>query len=372
MKLADLAAGLPSVQIAGDPDLEISRLACHTRDAAPGGLFFCCPALTRRRPRLRAAGDRRRRRRPRRRAPARPRGHRGCSALGRGRDGADGGGVPRLPDARADRLRVTGTNGKTTTAHLLASILAAAGLRPALLGTVVNRIAGVETPVTLTTAESLDLQAMFRRMVDGGDDSVRHGGELARPGARPHGGIDFDAVLFTNLTRDHLDFHRDVDDYFAAKRRLFLARRSPPAACRRLRQRRRRVRAPARRRVRRPTATISGRTRSALTAGPVRRRRDVRAHDLRLESDRSSFRLDCPRLDLSPGDRAAGCRRASTSTTRSPRRRRPWRPGSAPATWLAGSPAPPACRAASSRSAPDSRSPCSSTTPTRPTRWRTC
>jgi UDP-N-acetylmuramoyl-L-alanyl-D-glutamate--2,6-diaminopimelate ligase len=117
---------------------------------------------------------------------------------------------------------VTGTNGKTTTTYLVAGIEAGAGNPCGLLGTVVNRIGGVDNPVRLTTAESLDLQRMFREMVHAGDEACAleissHGLALDRSA-----GIEFDAVVFTNLTRDHLDFHRDLDDYFAAKRRLFL------------------------------------------------------------------------------------------------------------------------------------------------------
>ena len=117
---------------------------------------------------------------------------------------------------------VTGTNGKTTTAHLVAGIEAAAGRRAGLLGTVVNRIGGVEHAVQLTTAESLDLQRMFRQMVDAGDESCALEISSHALALQRSAGIDFDAVVFTNLTRDHLDFHDDLDDYFAAKRRLFL------------------------------------------------------------------------------------------------------------------------------------------------------
>jgi len=117
---------------------------------------------------------------------------------------------------------VTGTNGKTTTAHLIAAICDEAGLSSGLLGTGANRIGGVEHAVTLTTADSIDLQRMFREMVTAGDkacalEASSHALVMDRTV-----GIDLDVVLFTNLTRDHLDFHADLDDYFLAKRRLFL------------------------------------------------------------------------------------------------------------------------------------------------------
>ena len=126
------------------------------------------------------------------------------------------------PSRELTVVGVTGTNGKTTTAHLVAGIFAAAGRPAALLGTVVNRIGGRDNPVQLTTAESLDLQRMFREMVAAGDRACAleiSSHALAQDRAA---GIDFDAVVFTNLTRDHLDYHKDLDDYYAAKRRLFL------------------------------------------------------------------------------------------------------------------------------------------------------
>ena len=141
---------------------------------------------------------------------------------------------------------VTGTNGKTTTAHLVAGLFAAAGQSSGLLGTVANRIGGVEHAVTLTTAESLDLQRMFREMVAAGDEACAFevsSHALAQDRAL---GIDFDAVVFSNLTRDHLDYHKDLEDYFRAKRRLFLPGRAAAGDRQGGRQHRRRVRRAAR------------------------------------------------------------------------------------------------------------------------------
>jgi UDP-N-acetylmuramoyl-L-alanyl-D-glutamate--2,6-diaminopimelate ligase len=117
---------------------------------------------------------------------------------------------------------VTGTNGKTTTAFLLFAILAAAGRRPGLLGTVESRIGGERRPVARTTPEAIDLQEMFREMLDAGDRSCAieassHASSLHR--------LDrtrFGALVFTNLTQDHLDFHGDMERYYEAKRRLFV------------------------------------------------------------------------------------------------------------------------------------------------------
>ena len=129
---------------------------------------------------------------------------------------------------------VTGTNGKTTVAHLLFSVLAAAGRRPGLLGTVESRIGGERRAVVRTTPEAIDLQRTFREMLDAGDRSCAmeassHAAQLDRLL-----GVRFAALVFTNLTQDHLDFHGTMEAYFDAKRRLFVEPgpegRRPPAA----------------------------------------------------------------------------------------------------------------------------------------------
>ena len=143
-----------------------------------------------------------------------------------------------VPDARlalavlADRIQghpsgllkvvgITGTNGKTTTAYLLRSIFEAAGMRCGLLGTVVYSLGHADIEATRTTPESADVQQMLRQMVDNGCGAAvmevsSHALALRRADA-----IAFAAGVFTNLTRDHLDFHGDMESYFAAKRRLF-------------------------------------------------------------------------------------------------------------------------------------------------------
>jgi UDP-N-acetylmuramoyl-L-alanyl-D-glutamate--2,6-diaminopimelate ligase len=125
---------------------------------------------------------------------------------------------------------VTGTNGKTTTAFLLYAVLAAAGRRPGLLGTIETRVDGERRPATRTTAEAIDLQRLFREMLEAGDrscamEATSHGSALGRLDR-----VRFAALAFTNLSQDHLDFHRDLEDYFDAKRRLFLGESPPPAA----------------------------------------------------------------------------------------------------------------------------------------------
>lgn len=117
---------------------------------------------------------------------------------------------------------VTGTNGKTTTAFVLYAILAAAGRRPGLLGTIESRVGGERRAVTHTTPASVDLQRAFREMLDAGDrtcamEASSHGSELRRLV-----GVRFAALAFTNLSTEHLDLHGTLEAYFDAKRRLFV------------------------------------------------------------------------------------------------------------------------------------------------------
>jgi UDP-N-acetylmuramoyl-L-alanyl-D-glutamate--2,6-diaminopimelate ligase len=125
---------------------------------------------------------------------------------------------------------VTGTNGKTTTCFLLFAILAAAGRRPGLLGTIESRVGGERRPALRTTPEAIDVQRALREMLDVGDrscamEATSHGARLGRLK-----GVRFSALAFTNLSRDHLDFHGTLDEYFAAKRSMFVIDDPPPAA----------------------------------------------------------------------------------------------------------------------------------------------
>ena len=125
---------------------------------------------------------------------------------------------------------VTGTNGKTTTCFLLFAILASAGRRPGLLGTIESRVGGERRPALRTTPEAIDVQRTLREMLDVGDrscamEATSHGARLGRLE-----GVRFSALAFTNLSRDHLDFHGTLDEYFAAKRSLFVIDDPPPAA----------------------------------------------------------------------------------------------------------------------------------------------
>jgi UDP-N-acetylmuramoyl-L-alanyl-D-glutamate--2,6-diaminopimelate ligase len=233
MKLGQIFGGDPSVRgIEGDPVTEIADLAFDSRQVSAGTLFFCVVGST---------AD----------------GHE--FAPGAIADGAAalvverplGLGVPEVlvEDARAAMAPaaanffgdptatlalagVTGTNGKTTTAFLTRGILEASGIRCGLLGTIKQVVAGVEVEAVRTTPEAIDLQRTFAAMLDGGDRAVAmeissHALVLGRAD-----GIHVKAAAFTNLTQDHLDFHTDMEDYFAAKRLLFTGvegRREPPA-----------------------------------------------------------------------------------------------------------------------------------------------
>jgi UDP-N-acetylmuramoyl-L-alanyl-D-glutamate--2,6-diaminopimelate ligase len=125
------------------------------------------------------------------------------------------------PSAELEVVGVTGTNGKTTTAYLVRALLEAIGEQCGLLGTVKSVVGTVERAVTRTTPEAIDLQADLRAMLDGGDRACAmevssHALALGRADA-----IHFAAAVFTNISRDHLDFHDTMEDYFQAKRRLF-------------------------------------------------------------------------------------------------------------------------------------------------------
>ncbi len=219
MQLDQLLSGTGVATAAG---VEVTSLAYDNRAVRPGTLFFCVPGFTR---------D----------------GHdfaadavaKGAVALVVERELPDLG-VPQVKVAsvrasmaplaaafHGDPTRdlktagITGTNGKTTTAFLIRSLLEADGIPTGLLGTVKSVIGGVEHEVTRTTPEAIDLQRTFGEMRDAGDRAVvmevsSHALELHRADA-----IHFDAAVFTNLTQDHLDFHPTMEDYFLAKRRLF-------------------------------------------------------------------------------------------------------------------------------------------------------
>jgi UDP-N-acetylmuramoyl-L-alanyl-D-glutamate--2,6-diaminopimelate ligase len=133
------------------------------------------------------------------------------------------------PSEELQVIGVTGTNGKTTTTFLLFAILAAGGRRPGLIGTIEARVGGERRGVKRTTPEAIDLQRLFREMLDAGDRSVVIEASSHASALHRLDNVLFSALVFTNLSHEHLDFHADMEDYFQAKRRLFV-QGSPPAA----------------------------------------------------------------------------------------------------------------------------------------------
>jgi UDP-N-acetylmuramoyl-L-alanyl-D-glutamate--2,6-diaminopimelate ligase len=125
------------------------------------------------------------------------------------------------PTARLPVAAITGTNGKTTTAYLLWSILAAAGEQPGLLTNIERRVGTDVREVGLNTPESIDLQRLFGEMLDQGNRAcVMEATSMASAKGRLEG-TRFAVLVFTNLTQDHLDFHGTMEEYFESKRRLF-------------------------------------------------------------------------------------------------------------------------------------------------------
>jgi UDP-N-acetylmuramoyl-L-alanyl-D-glutamate--2,6-diaminopimelate ligase len=230
MDLERLVTALAPLEVRGGAPTDVTDLAYDARAVVPGALFFCVPG-------------------------SRADGHdfapeaveRGAAALvvERPLEAA----VPQLvvPSARAAMAiaadefferpteelllaGITGTTGKTTTSFLLWSIFEAAGMEPGLIGTIESRVGGEARPAVRTTPEAIDLQRTFRAMLDAGDrscamEATSHGSELGRLER-----VRFQALAFTNLSQDHLDFHESMDRYFEAKRRLFTEHEPAPAA----------------------------------------------------------------------------------------------------------------------------------------------
>ena len=133
-------------------------------------------------------------------------------------------------DERIALTGITGTNGKTTTSFLVDSILRAAGKTTALIGTIEYHLAGQVLPAVNTTPESLDLDRLCAALMEqGGTHATLEVSSHALALGRVYG-LRFHTAIFTNLTRDHLDFHRTMEDYFAAKQLLFSGAGAPPPA----------------------------------------------------------------------------------------------------------------------------------------------
>ena len=224
MTLRDLLSGLNARSVTGKLDTEILGLAYDSRQVCPGYLFFAIRGTS-------LDGNRFIR-----------------DALGKGAAAVvsalgDEGAAPSVPwiqveDERAAMaaiagnfyghptkdlhlIGVTGTNGKTTTTYIVESILKAAGKPAAVLGTIEYRGPGFDSVAERTTPEAPDLEKLFRQVVDAGWQHAvmevsSHAIQMKRVA-----GLQFEVAVFTNLSRDHLDFHGDMESYFQAKRKLF-------------------------------------------------------------------------------------------------------------------------------------------------------
>jgi UDP-N-acetylmuramoyl-L-alanyl-D-glutamate--2,6-diaminopimelate ligase len=223
MRLHDFLTLQEVEQAEGDFEQEICGLAYDSRKVTPGEAFFAVPG-------------------------EKTDGHgfiaealkRGAAAIVLSRSGAcpEGATFVRVANVRRAMgiwaahffgrpshdlklIGVTGTNGKTTVSYLIESMLAAAGLAPGVIGTINYRYGAREIPSHHTTPESIDLQALLAEMKRAAAQSVvmevsSHA--LSQERVR---GVEFDAAVFTNLSRDHLDYHADMEEYFLAKSRLF-------------------------------------------------------------------------------------------------------------------------------------------------------
>jgi UDP-N-acetylmuramoyl-L-alanyl-D-glutamate--2,6-diaminopimelate ligase len=125
------------------------------------------------------------------------------------------------PSHRMRVVGITGTNGKTTTSYLVQATLEAAGVRCGLMGTVQYRVGDEVREAARTTPEAPDVQQMLREMLDAGCGACAMEVSSHALALKRVDSIRFATAVFTNLTRDHLDYHEDMERYFAAKRRLF-------------------------------------------------------------------------------------------------------------------------------------------------------
>jgi UDP-N-acetylmuramoyl-L-alanyl-D-glutamate--2,6-diaminopimelate ligase len=125
------------------------------------------------------------------------------------------------PSGEMQVVGITGTNGKTTTAYVVAALFEAANIRCGVLGTVVYKVGQEVREATRTTPEPPDVQMLLREMVAAGCGACAMEVSSHALSLNRVDGISFSAAVFTNLTRDHLDFHGDMETYFQAKRRLF-------------------------------------------------------------------------------------------------------------------------------------------------------
>ena len=230
MKLGELLRELPVLRAGVNTAAEVSSLAYNSREVGPGTLFFAIQgekadghayiSQALERGAVAVVSER----------PAPPElADHWIQVAAIRRALADSGRVIfGHPEKRLQLIGITGTNGKTTTTYLVESILAASGVLSGVFGTIEYRMGGKTKVATNTTPESLDLLSYFAEL-------LKAGGKAAVMEVSSHSlaqervwGFRFAVAVFTNLTQDHLDYHKDFEHYFLAKRRLFEGLGAPP------------------------------------------------------------------------------------------------------------------------------------------------
>ena len=213
---------MPTAEVRGEPATSIVEVAFDSREVVPGALFFCVPGTN-------ADGH----------DFAADALRAGAVALAVERWLDEDRPQVRVPSVRAAMgpmssvvfgdpsrsmamIGITGTNGKTTTTYLLEAVCRADGRVPGVVGTTGARIAGAPVPLARTTPEAPDLLRLLARMRDAGVDTVAMEVSSHALDQDRVGGVMFEVAAFTNLSRDHLDYHPSMEAYFEAKQRLFL------------------------------------------------------------------------------------------------------------------------------------------------------
>lgn len=223
-KLSDLLKGTEHELLAGDLSAEVVSVAYDSRDCSAGYLFFCIPGFS-------------------------VDGHefiaeavaRGASTIVVSRDSVDvpeGINVVKVADPRESMgkisnrffnepskslflVGVTGTNGKTSIAYLVDKVLRQWGRKTGMLGTVENRVGDEILSVKRTTPESMDLHYLHSKMVGAGCSHAVMEVSSHAIALKRIAGCEYNAAIYTNLTQDHLDFHKDLEEYFEVKKELF-------------------------------------------------------------------------------------------------------------------------------------------------------
>jgi UDP-N-acetylmuramoyl-L-alanyl-D-glutamate--2,6-diaminopimelate ligase len=282
VKLGALLARLPGARLSGDPETAVAEVTHDSRRVGPGSVFVAIHGLV--------TDGNQFVEHARKRGAAAVVSEQGPRGEGNWVEVADARTALAVlaaaacgdPAERLSLVGVTGTNGKTTTSYLVDAALRAAGEKVGLLGTVHYRIGDRSAAAARTTPESSDLQALFREMADEGcRRAVLEVSSHALALRRLHG-CRFQVAVFTNLTRDHLDFHGDMERYFEAKRRLFTEHlREDGRAI---------VNADDDR-----AADLVACSRAPVWTFGLERGADIRAVDLQLSLEGSRFRAETPR-----------------------------------------------------------------------------